>query len=93
MDKHGDEISLFSAEEGLGSTTTIRLPCYLADEIEDVELFDIDNGRNYLPERNNASIYHIDTTELPTSGMPNSRGDSSFDALLMSTTLEINLMT
>ena len=88
MDKHGGEISLISAEEGLGSTTTIRLPFYLAYEIEDVELFDIENGRNYLPERNNASIYHIDTTELPTSGMPNSRGDSSFDALLMSTTLE-----
>ena len=80
---------MFSVGEGLGSTTTIRLLCYVADEIEDVKLFDIDNGLNYLPtKRSNASIYHKDTTELPMSSMPNSQGDSSFDALLMSTALE-----
>ena len=53
-----------------------------------MELFEIDNGHNYLLEISNASIYHIDSTELPTSGVPNSQSESSFDALLMSTALE-----
>lgn len=89
VDQHRGAISVFSAGEGLGSTFTIRLPCYLGnDEVEDIELFDIDNGRSYLPERSNASIisqiyFTPDTTELLTEGMTNIEGASSSDAVLL----------